>query len=176
MLSAYSHKQVNTLKGTKMATKPKNTTRNSKIKKLPRNGWLSRRKLVPVAAIVLVASVGTYLVMGSYAATYPALSGFGGYNCKSEPVLKYGSTGECVKVVQAALNNWINLNKYLSSSFPIRQTLVVDGKFGSLTKAAVQEFQRRHGLTADGIVGSKTWAALGSDCAVWNTCFQTGGK
>lgn len=36
----------------------------------------------------------------------------------------------------------------------------VDGKMGPLTREAVREFQRVHGLTVDGIVGRKTWAQL----------------
>lgn len=36
----------------------------------------------------------------------------------------------------------------------------VDGIFGQGTLAAVQEFQRRHGLTVDGIVGPDTWRLL----------------
>jgi peptidoglycan hydrolase-like protein with peptidoglycan-binding domain len=36
----------------------------------------------------------------------------------------------------------------------------VDGKSGPLTKEAVKEFQRVHGLTDDGVVGRKTWAKL----------------
>ena len=35
-----------------------------------------------------------------------------------------------------------------------------DGVFGSKTKAAVEDFQRKHGLTVDGIAGKKTIAAL----------------
>lgn len=36
----------------------------------------------------------------------------------------------------------------------------VTGYFGSLTKAAVQRFQRDHGLTDDGIVGDGTWGVM----------------
>ena len=36
----------------------------------------------------------------------------------------------------------------------------VDGKSGPLTKDAVKEFQRVHGLTDDGVVGRQTWAKL----------------
>ena len=38
----------------------------------------------------------------------------------------------------------------------------VDGKTGPMTKSAVKEFQRIHGLKADGVVGKQTWAKLRS--------------
>lgn len=36
----------------------------------------------------------------------------------------------------------------------------VDGKSGPQTRAAIQEFQRVHGLKDDGVVGRQTWAKL----------------
>src|SRR3989338_3957491 len=36
----------------------------------------------------------------------------------------------------------------------------VDGKSGPMTRSAIQEFQRVHGLTDDGVVGRQTWAKL----------------
>ena len=36
----------------------------------------------------------------------------------------------------------------------------VDGKTGPVTREAVKEFQRVHGLTDDGVVGRKTWTKL----------------
>ena len=36
----------------------------------------------------------------------------------------------------------------------------VDGKMGSMTREAVKEFQRIHGLTEDGVVGRQTWGKL----------------
>ena len=36
----------------------------------------------------------------------------------------------------------------------------VDGKMGSMTRDAVKEFQRIHGLNDDGVVGRQTWAKL----------------
>ena len=36
----------------------------------------------------------------------------------------------------------------------------VDGKMGPLTREAITEFQRVHGLTDDGVVGRKTWSKL----------------
>ncbi len=38
----------------------------------------------------------------------------------------------------------------------------VDGVYGNLTKAAVEDFQAKNGLSADGIVGYQTWDALRS--------------
>ena len=35
-----------------------------------------------------------------------------------------------------------------------------DGIFGAKSKAAVEAFQKEHGLVADGIIGQKTWAML----------------
>jgi peptidoglycan hydrolase-like protein with peptidoglycan-binding domain len=36
----------------------------------------------------------------------------------------------------------------------------VDGKMGPVTRDAIREFQRAHGLAVDGQVGQKTWAKL----------------
>jgi len=36
----------------------------------------------------------------------------------------------------------------------------IDGKMGPMTRGAVQEFQRVHGLADDGVVGKQTWAKL----------------
>ncbi len=63
--------------------------------------------------------------------------------------VKVGSRGETVKTIQTKLKRW----GYYTGS--------VDGIFGAKTKAAVQFFQRRNGLTADGIVGSATAKAMG---------------
>lgn len=59
------------------------------------------------------------------------------------PVLQQGAGGPYVRRLQIALR------------------IPSDGVFGPQTKAAVQAFQRGHGLAADGIVGPMTWAALG---------------
>ena len=67
------------------------------------------------------------------------------------PTLRRGSKGELVKSLQEYLNDEIGAG------------LKVDGVFGAVTEVAVENFQRKHGLTVDGIVGPKTWAALGVD-------------
>ena len=63
----------------------------------------------------------------------------------------YGSRGSAVRAVQNQLN-YYNLKG--------TGLLAVDGIFGSLTRQAVLDFQRSHGLTADGIVGPITWRHL----------------
>jgi hypothetical protein len=69
------------------------------------------------------------------------------------PVLRRGSQGERVRFLQRLLNDWLAIP-------PGRAPLALDGIFGPRTQAAVVAFQRRNGLPADGIVGSRTWNAL----------------
>lgn len=64
------------------------------------------------------------------------------------PVLKKGSKGDYVKLLQICLNK---------EGF----SLIPDGCFGNLTQQAVISYQGLHGLVKDGIVGKKTWGALG---------------
>jgi peptidoglycan hydrolase-like protein with peptidoglycan-binding domain len=50
----------------------------------------------------------------------------------------------------------------------VRRTLSytqIDGIFGPMTKAAVEEFQHDDHLVVDGIVGPATWTALGDEHA-----------
>ena len=62
-------------------------------------------------------------------------------------IYKLGSRGVGVKLVQSALGQ---------AGWPV----IVDGIFGEITRDAVIEFQKAHGLTADGIVGPATLAYL----------------
>jgi len=64
-------------------------------------------------------------------------------------VLRVGASGPEVEHLQTRLNE--------DGAAP---PLVVDGRFGPLTRAAVVAFQGRHGLAADGEVGLRTWGAL----------------
>ena len=64
-------------------------------------------------------------------------------------VYKQGSTGSTVSQIQTKLKNW----GYYGGT--------VDGIYGSRTVSAVKSFQKKNGLAADGICGSKTLAALG---------------
>ena len=62
--------------------------------------------------------------------------------------VKSGSDNQHVSDLQ-----WLLKNKHGYS-------LTIDGEFGAKTKTAVVSFQKKKGLTADGIVGSKTWKKL----------------
>ena len=63
--------------------------------------------------------------------------------------LKQGSRGDLVKNVQQKLIRW----GYLKGT--------ADGIFAAKTKAAVIAFQKKNGLTADGVIGTRTAQALG---------------
>ncbi len=66
-------------------------------------------------------------------------------------LLAQGSTGQEVKNLQTALNY------HLPNALP---PLVVEGRFGSKTRARVVQFQTLHRLKVDGIVGPVTHQAL----------------
>lgn len=66
-----------------------------------------------------------------------------------ETLSRFGSSGSEVRNIQTKLKSW----GYYTGS--------VDGVYGSRTVAAVKSFQRKNGLTADGIAGTKTLAAMG---------------
>ncbi len=70
-------------------------------------------------------------------------------NISIEVLSKYGSTGDEVKQIQTKLKRW----GYYNGS--------IDGIYGSKTVEAVKYFQRKNGLTADGIAGTKTLNAMG---------------
>jgi peptidoglycan hydrolase-like protein with peptidoglycan-binding domain len=70
----------------------------------------------------------------------------------SGPTLQNGSTGTDVRRLQRLL---VEL-KILSFD-------QIDGNFGSVTEAAVKDFQSGNGLTVDGIVGPQTWSKLPAD-------------
>ena len=63
------------------------------------------------------------------------------------PKLKNGSSGPEVTALQHLLNEH-------------GEVLGVDGIFGPITKAKVQNFQGANGLAVDGIVGAQTWSKL----------------
>jgi peptidoglycan hydrolase-like protein with peptidoglycan-binding domain len=69
----------------------------------------------------------------------------GGYDLSKyvDTTLRRGSTGEAVKALQQAIGG-----------------LAVDGAFGPLTEARVEEYQKSKGLTVNGVVDKPVWNAL----------------
>ena len=61
--------------------------------------------------------------------------------------VSYGSSGEAVRQLQQALN---------AQGY----SLDVDGVFGSKTRTAVKNYQKKNGLQVDGIAGNETWGSL----------------
>lgn len=77
---------------------------------------------------------------------------------RAHPTLREGKGGAKAPVVEQ------NLVRLLQGKLRAQGLLAnrhVTGYFGPITRAAVQAFQEKRGLTADGIVGPRTWAALG---------------
>lgn len=68
-------------------------------------------------------------------------------NLSNYPLLRQGSR-----------NNFVFLLQYILVQNNYRVS--VDGIFGANTKTAVQNFQKRNGISADGIVGNITWKYL----------------
>lgn len=68
-------------------------------------------------------------------------------------ILKLGSKGDAVKVLQYFLNC---IALFYDNIPPIK----IDGIFGNSTKNAIEAFQQKFGLGVDGIVGKNTWRKL----------------
>ncbi|MDR6935276.1 peptidoglycan-binding domain-containing protein [Luteibacter sp. 3190] len=70
--------------------------------------------------------------------------------------LRQHSSGESVRALQSQLSE-------LGITDAHGRALVSDGSFGPSTRAAVESFQRAHGLQADGVAGTNTREALQRD-------------
>ena len=108
------------------------------------------KKILAIGALSLVLAASAAAPVAAYAVTRSQSAADTAQTAVVETaVLRQGATGGEVKEVQRRLKQW----GYYSGS--------VDGVFGSATKKAVIEFQKKNGLTADGIVGKATYQALG---------------
>ena len=137
-------------------TKRKQTKNVSKLKKLvsafnPTNfkGGMA------LFALVFSLAGGGYYTYHSFAST-----------CLNTQISQ-GSTGTCVSHLQYMLNGIdYSYNGYCNNGSCLSyKPLVTDAKFGSLTKADVQAYQKWNYLPNDGVVGPQTWQALCSYAA-----------
>lgn len=105
------------------------------------------KKTVLIILLSLIAGVSAFGIAATAAAEVDNAQ----FAAGAVEVVSYkqGSTGEVVKTIQKKLKNW----GYYTGS--------VDGVYGAKTKAAVVSFQKKNGLVADGIAGTKTLAAMG---------------
>ena len=101
------------------------------------------------------AASGAGAAIGTAAKRFASGAGHAGGQGHASHNLSTGSSGPRVLMLQHVLN--------MKGAFP---KLKEDGKFGSMTDAAVRRFQAAHGLMVDGIVGPKTWLALNGDGSV----------
>ena len=68
----------------------------------------------------------------------------------SDATIQLGSEGDAVRAAQYLLREKFGYDE-----------VIVDGLFGSVTEAAIRDFQATYYLTVDGIVGAEeTWLAL----------------
>ena len=88
-----------------------------------------------------------FVFLSNLQAVAPSNPFFNALNDARSQVLRQGSTGGSVKILQVGLNG----KGY---------GLVGDGAFGPATYNAVRKFQSDNGLQVDGVVGPQTWEAL----------------
>lgn len=107
----------------------------------------SLKRRIVTAAAVLSAATGTLIGLSSAVAGPASAATL----CRSY-VYEQGGSGSCVKDLQVDVS--LHLKALLN---PGNDPVTWDGVFGPQTKAAVEQLQRTHHITADGIVGPQTW-------------------
>ena len=94
-------------------------------------------KLILLSSIILIA-----VAISPLALAHPDS------NCQNQ-LLRYGSTGDCVRLAQVKLAAAGFMEPRLST-----------GNFLHITNAAVRSYQTQKNLEVDGIIGPITWASL----------------
>lgn len=82
-------------------------------------------------------------------------------SCKDYPRLEKGSDGNTsgyVRYLQNMINNENDAHRFIT------ERLLCDGIFGPNTETAVQDWQRKAGLSISGVVDGPTWASLCPKC------------
>lgn len=109
------------------------------------------------ASGVVIGSVSSY-PWTHWAIPYGGDDPAGNYDAEDDgegqgttrPLLRKGAKGEDVRYLQAVL---------IASGYALPR-YGADGSYGAETIAAVQKYQRDHGIDPDGIVGPLTWAMI----------------
>ncbi|GHU72475.1 hypothetical protein AGMMS49992_08510 [Clostridia bacterium] len=114
-------------------------------------------------AAALLAMLLLISIVGSGSATV-SVGTASTYSLVLTRTLSQGSTGSDVRALQTVLKQL----GYLTGS--------VDGIFGPKTKAAVEGFQRKNGLTVNGQVTNATFQRMISNSAIPNTGSGSGGS
>jgi mannosyl-glycoprotein endo-beta-N-acetylglucosaminidase len=96
---------------------------------------MKRRQILAIAALPTLLSLSAFS-MPAYAASTPT------------QILRYGTSGQAVTLLQTMLNQ---------AGYSVGTS---SNQFDTRTLAEVKAFQQAHNLTPDGIVGPQTWVAL----------------
>ena len=99
------------------------------------------------AALYEAAGI-TYTASGSASSSSSSASSSSSSSVSGSAILRYGTRSDEVLKLQ---QNLTKLGLY---------TGTISGHYGSITEAAVMNFQRKNGLSADGIAGAKTLAKI----------------
>lgn len=91
------------------------------------------------------------------------IAAFGRMNGSVQTLSKVGSSGSEVRQIQTKLKQW----GYYKGS--------VDGIYGTSTKNAVSDFQKKNGLSADGVAGPSTLAKIGISSSGGGSTGASGG-
>jgi peptidoglycan hydrolase-like protein with peptidoglycan-binding domain len=111
-------------------------------------------------ALVQRAKTGDRTVMRQpILAERPSAGGNADMRLPERPTLRFGSTGDDVKLLQMKLRN---LREREHDRDPETRRARIDGIFGPLTRQDVIDFQTDTGLDPDGIAGARTWHTLES--------------
>ncbi len=121
-----------------------------------RNIW--RKAVLGLVAVIITATTAFVTTGVAAAATAtPSVPAAATAATLTWPLVVQGATGERVVAIQYLLNDRIGAG------------LVVDGKFGPKTEAAVKAFQKEFKLTVDGKVGPQTWTHLIVEVQIGNS-------
>lgn len=75
-------------------------------------------------------------------------------------IIPQAAAGASKNVAAAVKPSTLDIQRALKNSGFYQGS--IDGKMGPLTRDAIREFQRVHGLKDDGVVGKQTWTQLSS--------------